>query len=158
MTGQFLENLVMESRRIQAPAPPPPQLPPFFPQAIHPQHPYLLLNNSFINQFPFNRFAPPPKDFPLHFSTPKKRRTKVTDTRLSPRVASKIPLDDLSDDEHSSSQHSSDENPSKSDHQSLEYNGFQISDLPFESSPLNYTCVFFSLFYVRVSINTTSFT
>jgi hypothetical protein len=82
--GQFLENLAMESRRIP---PPPPPLPPFFAQAIHPHHPYLsqvLLNNSFINQFSstaaaFNRFAPPPKDFPFHFSTPKKRRTKVNE-------------------------------------------------------------------------------
>ncbi len=52
---------------------------------------------------------------------------KVTDTRLSPRIASKIPSDDLTDDENSSS----DGNRSKSDHQSIEYNGFQISDFPF---------------------------
>jgi hypothetical protein len=51
----------------------------------------------------------------------------VTDTRLSPRIGSKLPPDDLSDDENSSS----DGNLSKSDHQSIEYNGFQISDFLF---------------------------
>ncbi|CAF4463931.1 unnamed protein product, partial [Rotaria magnacalcarata] len=68
-----------------------------------------LLNNSFINHFPsspsLNRFGHSPSDvfndhppFPYHLSAPKKRRTKVTDTRLSPRITSKIPADDLTDD------------------------------------------------------------
>ncbi|CAF3401475.1 unnamed protein product [Rotaria socialis] len=144
--GKFLENFQkellstsMDSKRMLPPPPPPP--PPFFSQTVHHHHhPYfsqILLNNSFINHFPsspsLNRFGHSPSDvfndhssFPYHLSTPKKRRTKVTDTRLSPRITSKIPADDLTDDENSSSQHSSDENPSKSDQQLLEYNGFQI--------------------------------
>lgn len=82
--GQFLENLAMESRRIP---PLPPTFSPFLSQTAH--HPYLspiIFNNSFISSTPsFNRFIPSstngPKDhhsnFPFHFSTPKKRRTKV---------------------------------------------------------------------------------
>jgi hypothetical protein len=94
--GQFLENLqrdffsvAMESRRIQPPLAP---LPPFFSQTVHHHHhPYfsqILYNNSFINHFPssssLNRFGQLPPDglkdhptFPFHFSTTKKRRTKV---------------------------------------------------------------------------------
>ena len=51
-------------------------------------------------------------------------------------MATKIPVEDLTDDEHSSSPHSSDGNPSKSssDHLSIEYHGFQISDFPFSFS------------------------
>ncbi|CAF0799704.1 unnamed protein product [Rotaria sp. Silwood1] len=140
--GKFLENFQkellsstsMEPKRIL------PLPPPIFSQTVHHHHhPYfsqILFNNSFINHFPsptpLARFGHSPSDhstFPYHISTPKKRRTKVTDTRLSPRIASKIPSDDLTDDENSSSHHSSDENPTKSEQQSIEYNGFQITIL-----------------------------
>ncbi|CAF0832121.1 unnamed protein product [Rotaria sordida] len=144
--GKFLENFQkeflstsMESKRI-LPIPPP-----IFSQTVHHHHhPYfsqILFNNSFINHFPsatsltrFGHHLPidnfhDHSTFPYHLSTPKKRRTKVTDTRLSPRIASKIPLDDLTDDENSSSHHSSDENPTKSEQQSIEYNGFQVAIL-----------------------------
>ncbi|CAF1232885.1 unnamed protein product [Adineta steineri] len=141
---RFVENLqkelfsvAMESKHI--PPPPLPMPPGLFPQTVHHHHhhPYfsqILFNNSFVNHFPsptsLSRFAHSTSDnHPFHFSTPKKRRTKVTDTRLSPRITSKITpqsnFDDLTDDEISSS----DDNPTKSDQQSIEYNGFQISSL-----------------------------
>ncbi|CAF1231525.1 unnamed protein product [Adineta steineri] len=141
---RFVENLqkelftvAMESKHIPPPLPPMP--PGLFPQTVHHHHhhPYfsqILFNNSFVNHFPsptsLSRFAHSTSDnHPFHFSTPKKRRTKVTDTRLSPRITSKITpqsnFDDLTDDEISSS----DDNPTKSDQQSIEYNGFQISSL-----------------------------
>lgn len=164
--GQFLDNLTNESRRIPFPTPPPPPpaastlFPPTLPSLPPHSHPYLsqmLFNSPLLSSTPaFNRFIPPsshPSNL-FHFSTPKKRRTKVnlfpifhssflsnllsqvTDTRLSPRMATKIPVDDLTDDEHSSSPHSSDGNPSKSsDHPSIEYHGFQISDFPSLSPP-----------------------
>ena len=157
LMGQFLDNLSNESRRIPFP-PPPPTTAAFFPQTIpslpssHPYLSQLLFNTPLLSSTPsFNRFMPPSSHGanPFHFSTPKKRRTKVsfspnqsllifssqvTDTRLSPRMATKIPPEDLSDDEDSFSPHSSDGNPSKSsDHPSLDYHGFQISDFPFFS-------------------------
>lgn len=81
---QFLENLqrdmfssTIESRRI----PPPP---PLFSQPVHHHHnPYysqILLNNSFINHFSSARFPHPISDS-FHFSTPKKRRTKVSNEK-----------------------------------------------------------------------------
>ncbi|UJR15526.1 hypothetical protein I4U23_002465 [Adineta vaga] len=141
--GRFVENLqkeyfssTMESKHV----PPPPSFSSgLFPPTVHHHHhhPYfsqILFNNSFINNFPSSsslpRFPhPSPDDHPFHFSTPKKRRTKVTDTRLSPRITSKVTppsnFDDLTDEDISSI----DDNPTKSDQPSVEYNGFQISIL-----------------------------
>ena len=132
------------------------------------------------------RFAGLPSDrpFPFHLSTPKKRRTKVndrsslclrpsdddlllllllqvTDTRLSPRITSKvIHHDEMLDDEKSSSNHSydSDHHPSvaagsnpigavplssssssvpTSSGAMTEYNAFQISIRPFYQTCAN---------------------
>ncbi len=89
--GRFVENLqkelftaAMESKRIPPPPPPPSTLPSLFPPTVHHHHhhPYfsqILFNNSYVNHFPpSTRFGHPPSDdHPFHFSTPKKRRTKV---------------------------------------------------------------------------------
>ena len=101
LMGQFLDNLTNESRRI--PFPPPPPTPPsassLFPPTIPPlplpppssssshSHAYLsqiLFNAPLLSSSPaFNRFIPlssHPSN-PFHFSTPKKRRTKVNLSR-----------------------------------------------------------------------------
>lgn len=101
--GKFLENFQkelytapMDPKRVLPPPslpPPIPGIPPqLFSQTIHHHHhPYfsqILFNNSFVNHFPasasLNRFGHPPSDgfndhsaFSYHFSTQKKRRTKV---------------------------------------------------------------------------------
>lgn len=88
--NHFLENLALESRRL-ATFPLPPLFSSTMPQQQNPYLSQFMLNNSFLNHFPtssssstINRFMPPTnadlKDhptFPFHFSTPKKRRTKV---------------------------------------------------------------------------------
>ena len=113
---------------------------------------------------PLIRFGNTPADrtFPFHLPTQKRRRTKVTllftclvffhveilrfffslkvtDTRLSPRIATKIiPHEDLVDDDKSVSNHSYDSNASNHHHHhsqpsqaqsTIEYNAFQISIL-----------------------------
>ncbi|CAF1082452.1 unnamed protein product [Adineta ricciae] len=136
-----LLSAAIESKQLTLPPPPPMPLPPgLFPQTVHHHHhhPYfsqILFNNSFINHFPSSPSSLPrfplssTDDHPFHFSTPKKRRTKVTDTRLSPRITTKLTsqsnFDDLTDEEISSV----DDNPTKSDQPVSEYNGFQISIL-----------------------------
>ncbi|UJR31155.1 hypothetical protein I4U23_018662 [Adineta vaga] len=157
---QFLENLqkelfsavhnaTIDTKRIPPPPPPIPvsSLPPMFSQTVHHHHhPYfsqILFNNSFINHYPPPPPPPPPslmrfgnpstdRPFPFHLATPKKRRTKVTDTRLSPRIGSKIiPLDDLIDDDKSSSNHSYESATSNHRRQAstIEFNTYQISIL-----------------------------
>jgi len=86
--NHFLENLALESRRL-ATFPLPPLFSSTMPQQPNPYLSQFMLNNSFLNHFPtppstINRFTPSTnaglKDhptFPFHFSTPKKRRTKV---------------------------------------------------------------------------------
>ncbi|CAF1266251.1 unnamed protein product [Rotaria sordida] len=112
-----VNNASIETKRI------PSSLPPIFSQTIHHHHPYIsqiLFNNSFINHYTPPPPPPPPpppmihfgntlsdRTFPFRLSTPKKRRTKVTDTRLSPRITSKIiSHEDLIDDDKSLSNHS----------------------------------------------------
>ncbi|CAF0778638.1 unnamed protein product [Adineta steineri] len=136
-----VQNAALETKRIPLP------LPSMFSQTVHHHHhPYfsqILFNNSFVNHYP----PPPPpppllrfgntssdRTFPFHLSTPKKRRTKVTDTRLSPRIGSKIiPHDDLIDDDKSSSNHSYESTTSNHRRQqsTIEYNAYQITKLMF---------------------------
>lgn len=87
LMGQFLDNLSNESRRMPFPAPLPPTTAAFFPQTIpslpssHPYLSQLLFNTPLLSSTPpFNRFIPPSSHGanPFHFSTPKKRRTKVS--------------------------------------------------------------------------------
>ncbi|CAF4995927.1 unnamed protein product, partial [Rotaria magnacalcarata] len=136
-----MHNVGIEVKRLA------PSLPPVFSQTVHHHHhPYfsqILYNNSFVNHY-----TPPPppppilpfgntlsdRSFPFRLSTPKKRRTKVTDTRLSPRITSKIiSHEDLMDDDKSSSTHSFDSTTSNHNnnhhHQqsTIEYNAFQIT-------------------------------
>jgi len=139
-----VHNAAIETKRIVPP------IPPVFSQTVHHHHhPYfsqILFNNSFINHYPPPPPPPPPplirfgntpsdRPFPFHLTTPKKRRTKVTDTRLSPRIASKIiPHEDLIDDDKSLSNHSYEESTTSNHHHhqqqsTIEYNAFQISIL-----------------------------
>ncbi|CAM4765779.1 unnamed protein product [Rotaria magnacalcarata] len=138
-----MHNVGIEVKRLA------PSLPPVFSQTVHHHHhPYfsqILYNNSFVNHY-----TPPPppppilpfgntlsdRSFPFRLSTPKKRRTKVTDTRLSPRITSKIiSHEDLMDDDKSSSTHSFDSTTSNHNnnhhHQqsTIEYNAFQVTAL-----------------------------
>ncbi|CAF3153247.1 unnamed protein product [Rotaria sp. Silwood2] len=136
-----INNAGIETKRINQ------NLPPVFSQTVHHHHhPYIsqiLFNNSFINHY-----TPPPpppsmipfgntlsdRTFPFRLSTPKKRRTKVTDTRLSPRITSKIiSHEDLIEDDKSLSNHSYESTTSNHHQQqsTLEYNAFQITKLMF---------------------------
>ncbi|CAF1126138.1 unnamed protein product [Rotaria sp. Silwood1] len=147
--ARFLENLQkeffspvhnagIETKRIA------PSLPPVFSQTVHHHHhPYIsqiLFNNSFINHYTPPPLPPPPmipfgntladRTFPFRLSTPKKRRTKVTDTRLSPRITSKIiSHEDLIEDDKSLSNHSFESTTSNHQQSTIEYNAFQISIL-----------------------------
>ncbi|CAF3837608.1 unnamed protein product [Rotaria sp. Silwood1] len=149
--ARFLENLQkeffspvhnagIETKRIA------PSLPPVFSQTVHHHHhPYIsqiLFNNSFINHYTPPPLPPPPmipfgntladRTFPFRLSTPKKRRTKVTDTRLSPRITSKIiSHEDLIEDDKSLSNHSFESTTSNHQQSTIEYNAFQITKLMF---------------------------
>lgn len=157
----------MDNKRIVPPAFSPTFAPP------HPYFSQLLFNNSYMNRYPPPPPPPPPlmrfgntpsdRPFSFHLPTQKRRRTKVilllffslsdtflfsekkkvTDTRLSPRIATKIiPHEDMADDEKSVSNHSYDSNSSNHHHHhhhhsqpppqqqsTIEYNAFQISIL-----------------------------
>lgn len=139
-----VHNAAIETKRTTIPT-----IPPVFPPSMHPHNPYfssMFMNNSYLNSYPpppppppLIRFGNTPSDrsFPFHLSTHKKRRTKVTDTRLSPRITIKIiPHDDLLDDDKSLSNHSFDSSASHHHHHhhqqhqsTVEYNPNQMTVL-----------------------------